>query len=296
MQGPQRPCIFYLRHVINLAKFVRYIFYIPILILLYSTCEHREPKVVLDYYVPAHSSHQLQQRLSRYYDLNNRDSLENLLLQWRNQIKPSRADFVRQNDTLENLFQIFTDLYQPFKFGNHRTENYFLGNSNCVVIQNEIKYDVVSEQEYQRLVYNSSEGYPYDTAYEFYKPARTLLNFRPQVSLGNVKCVYLTTEYKQALNDFLGLGSFNGDIIHNDTIFKRYNFISATLPIVYGHWGGYWHLETFPIIERILFAPDFEHAAVDFRYGLEETMLQYRIVKKNGHWQPENKWLKIRLE
>ncbi len=266
------------------------------LIALCAACKHREHKVVQDHYSPGYSSQQLQETLSLYYKQDSKDSVNNFLIKWHQEIMCSSKDFVNQNDTLENIFLVFTDLYKPFRFGDYNTDNYFEGKNNYIVIQNEIKYDVVSDGLYQRLIYNSSEGYPNDTAYEFYKPAHKLLNFRPQLSFDSVKCLYLTAEYKQAINDFLGLGTFKGDILNNDTILNRYNFLSPALPIFYGHWGGYWHIETFPIIERIIFDSDFEHAAVDFRYGLEETMLQYRITKIQGHWQPDNKWLKVRLE
>ena len=148
----------------------------------------------------------------------------------------------------------------------------------------------------KHLVEESKEGFPNDTAYEFYKPAKTLLNFRPLLPFKNKGYLFLTNEYKQAINNFLGLGSFQGDITRNDTIFERYKFLTPSLPIVYGSWGGYWHIETFPIIDRIIFDANFEKAAVDFRYSYENTLLQYRLTNIKGHWQPDDKWLKIRME
>ena len=252
--------------------------------------------MVPDRYIPQYSSKQLEQRIRKYYKSNSADSLMNFLIEWKNSIKPSTKEYSCQNDTLENIFLVFADLYKPFGFGNFMAINYFEGKQKFIVIQNEVNYAVVTKKEYRRLVTLSLPDFPNDTAYEFYRPTKKITNFRPQLCFDNAKYVYLTSEYREAMNFFLDLGSFKGDIIRNDTILSRYKFLTPTLPIVYGQWGGYWHLETFPIIDRIIFDDNFKHAAVDFRYSLEETVLQYRITKKYGHWTADNKWLKVRLE
>ena len=267
-----------------------------IFIILCFSCKHREYKIIPDNYIPQYSSEQLKERIGEYYKSDFTDSLMNFLLEWNTQVPSSTKEYIDQNDTLKNIFLVFADLYKPFKFGDYNAIKYFEDKNKYVVIQNEINYAVISTSEYQCLVFKSSDVYPNDTAYEFYRKTKKLLYFRPQLNFARAKCLYLTNEYKRAINDFLGLGSFNGDIIKNSPIFSRYKFLCPTLPIVYGHWGGYWHIETFPIIDRIIFDKNFKHASVDFRYSLEETVLQYRITKKAGHWRADNKWLKIRLE
>ncbi len=114
------------------------------------------------------------------------------------------------------------------------------------------------------------------------------------MAFDSIKYLYLTNEYKQAITDFLGteqkeLGE--GDIMNtaypkNETE-NRYNFLCPILPIVYGHWGGYWHIETFPIIDKIVFDNTFEHALVDFRSSVGETVIQYKISKKSGRWKSD---------
>lgn len=135
-----------------------------------------------------------------------------------------------------------------------------------------------------------NDGFPNDTAINKFNP-RTLLNFRPKIHSDSVKYLYLTKEYKKTLNDFLGTLHYDvgtGDIMNTafpkDETYNRYRFICPTLPIVQGHWGGYWHLETFPIIYSIRFNENFQQAIVSFRSSIGETVGNYIINKKNGHW------------
>jgi hypothetical protein len=272
------------------------VLYIILIFIPIASCNNRVDYVMPDSYVSKYSANQLAEKLNNFYQSNSQDSLMGLFMEWEKIVPFSSNEYIDQNDTIKNLYLIFADLYQPFKFGDYNAVNMFNGSNKFIVIQNEIKYAVISKKDYKQLVYNSTDIYPNDTAYEFYRNTKILPNFRPPVKSISEKYLFLTKEYKQAINDFLHLGTFQGDIILNNTIFNRYKFLSPTLPIVYGHWGGYWHIETFPIIERVLFESGFKHASVDFRYSLEETVLQYRISKKSDHWIADNKWLKIRLE
>jgi hypothetical protein len=48
---------------------------------------------------------------------------------------------------------------------------------------------------------------------------------------------------------------------------KRYQFIRNYIPILYGHWGGYWHLSTHPEIEYVFINNQLNHALVHYRIG-----------------------------
>ena len=59
-------------------------------------------------------------------------------------------------------------------------------------------------------------------------------------------------------------------------------FINQRFFILYGHWGGYWHLETHPEIQRITFNRDFTIAKIDYRLGYQGGEAIYLYI--NGGW------------
>jgi hypothetical protein len=259
--------------------------------------------VISDNYSPKYTSKQLQERLEKYYKENSTDSLRSFLNEWNKILTPVTNEFIQQDDAIENIYQVMIDLYKPFKFGDYQADNYFKGKNEFIIIQKDIDYAVVSSKEYQSFIKAALKGYPYDTVYEYYKTKRLNI-FRPKLSIDSVKYLYLTKEYEKALTDFLGtehheLGE--GDIMNtaypkNETA-NRYHFLCPILPIVYGHWGGYWHIETFPIIYKIVFDDFFKHAFVDFRSSVGQTVIQYELIKKDGKWKSDyNKIAKIRQE
>jgi hypothetical protein len=65
---------------------------------------------------------------------------------------------------------------------------------------------------------------------------------------------------------------------------KKFEFIRKYLYILPGHWGGYWHIETFPIVKKIIINDNFDQAIVDFRFGIGQTAIQYKLYKKRGKW------------
>ncbi|MBO5548592.1 MAG: hypothetical protein J5965_06280 [Aeriscardovia sp.] len=115
------------------------------------------------------------------------------------------------------------------------------------------------------------------------------ISFRPPVSFPNKKVVYLTTAYKQLLNNFLGnehvrLGeeSVMQVAYSKGESAKRMEYINKAVKIIYGHWGGYWQYETYPKAYNIILDSKLRHAVVNFRYGYGGG---YAILKKqNNQW------------
>ncbi|MEA4850044.1 MAG: hypothetical protein VB126_01125 [Paludibacter sp.] len=116
--------------------------------------------------------------------------------------------------------------------------------------------------------------------------------FYPQIDYFDKKAVYLTTEYQKLLEKFLGdshskLGS-NG--IMNPARSKgeskkRKTFIDNLITTFYGHWGGYWQLNTYPYINSITFDKEMKYAKVEFRMVYEGGEA---LLKKEGE-----KWIII---
>lgn len=112
--------------------------------------------------------------------------------------------------------------------------------------------------------------------------------------IDSVKYLYLTPEYEKAILDFLGFDHYDnrtGKLIENAMPLKessnRMHFINPKLPIVRGYWGKYYHLETFPIIYKIIFDRKFENAIIEFRSSFSEIVCCYPLKMDLGHWIPE---------
>ena len=115
------------------------------------------------------------------------------------------------------------------------------------------------------------------------------IEFRPQVSFPDKKIVYLTYEYEQLLNKFLGnthveLGE-NGIMqpaYSKDESRQREQFLMKAAKIFYGHWGGYWQYETYPEATSIIFDTRMQRAVVNFRFIYEGGVVY--MEKKDGEW------------
>ena len=117
----------------------------------------------------------------------------------------------------------------------------------------------------------------------------SIISFRPPVHFPNKKIVYLTPEYKQLLDGFLGhkhvdLGkeSIMQVAYSKGESKKRMEFINHAAKTFYGHWGGYWQYETYPEATSIVFDSQMQHAVVFFRFVYEggEVFLE----KQNDEW------------
>jgi len=113
----------------------------------------------------------------------------------------------------------------------------------------------------------------------------TLKNFNPNIK----DCLSLTPYYDTLLNTFSGTEmDFRNRNIMNPAMpigesHDRAEFLGQFIKIWPGHWGGYWHIETFPIVYRITFDSQLKNAVVSYRiiYESGETLLQ----KENGKWK-----------
>jgi hypothetical protein len=241
-------------------------------------------EIVSDNYTPKYTSLQLLQKLERVYKTKSVDSLNLFLSEWHNSIPASNKDYIEQNDTIKNIYQLFYDAYQPFKFANTDATNYFGNYYKYIIIQSYISYKVVSNKDFANIKHDLlSEDLQLDS----------LTNFRPQIKNTKARYLYLTKEYEAAIDSFLGHKHSNAgeeDIMNTaypeGESYNRYMFLTPTLPIVEGHWGGYWHIATFPIVYSVIFNQDFKNSLIDFRIGVGQTICRYELKKVDGVWKP----------
>lgn len=266
-----------------------YFLFISIIVLF--SCKH---DAISDIYVPKYTSRQLQNRLEKYFKINSLDSVEKFLIEWNKEIPPCVDPIINQNDITRNIYQVFNDLYKLHKFGDYDVEKYFSSKSKFIVIQNTVNYSVLSNNQYQTYLKYLSKGFPSDSALKFYKSKSKVIELRPKLSIDSIKYLYLTKEYRVAINnfllsDYLGNDSVNKmQIFYDDPkIYPKYEFLSPLLQLVHAHGGQNWFIETFPIVYEIVFDEKYQHGLVNFRAGFGRIVKNYGISKINGHWKAD---------
>lgn len=160
------------------------------------------------------------------------------------------------------------------------------------------KFDDESERkEWKELLLDKKVTNMWRPSYDklmgvFYVPETVIdsaVAFRPPVHFEGHKIVYLTEGYKRLLDSFLGgkyvpLGahSIMQPAYAKGKSRSRQAFLSKAVRILHGHWGGYWHYETFPKANCIYFNPERNRAVVLYRFAYEgwEMILE----KQDGVW------------
>ncbi len=223
--------------------------------------QEREPSEILNH-------------LNWAYEKNSLSELKNILNYW-NLENLSRKNFSKAHAIEKDIYEIYKEFYTPFdldRIGNSEWGNSIYNGVEYVIVQNYLYYDFNLD----------SEEYHYELI-------DTLWNFRPELDFGHVKVLYLSDNYAQALNEFLGtdhtpLGT--GGIMNPaqpaEESYERQQFLNKVLLIVHGHWGGYWHLETHPEVYMIRFNEDLNKARIFFRLIYEGGEAEFS--KKNGKW------------
>ena len=65
--------------------------------------------------------------------------------------------------------------------------------------------------------------------------------------------------------------------------YERQQFLGNYIKVIYGHWGGYWHLETHPEVYRISFDENMNNVIVYFRLVYEGG--KATLTKQKGKWE-----------
>jgi hypothetical protein len=126
----------------------------------------------------------------------------------------------------------------------------------------------------------------------------SLPDFRPLLQVPGKQSIYLTPALQATLTAFLGnqhtpLGQ--GGLMQPARATKqsrqRQAFLERQVPVRYGHWGGYWHLTSDPLVYNITFDQDLTYARVSFRLGysggqaiLKRTGQQWQLVVEQRTW------------
>lgn len=242
---------------------------IILLILLFSTlvCFSQEPL----------------ETLGLAYKQKSFDRLENFFDNWKN--KTPGYDYTDSLEIKRLAAELYISFYNPFnlKTIGIETNDSTFSWVKYLIIQNKLiifQMDSDSIPVIYRSVLEDSVFLARDS----------IIDFRPKVTFPNISVLYLTKDYEKVLLEFLGdkytplgYGGIMNPARARGKSLKKQRFLNELVCIIYGHWGGYWHLETHPEVLNIVFNKSKTVAKVNYRIGYRggEATFEYK----------ENEWL-----
>jgi hypothetical protein len=265
--------------------------------------------------------------LEESYKKNSAELLKQFFLNWNQEIKTITNDeLLNSNDTVNQAYQAFTAFYKPHSIGSiggSEWGNDIYSNVDFLIVQNFIKIYFTnkihfSEQELEDyMIENINKHVKTDSIREKYLTRKngkfqnitiemygpdggyysnrekvltdSIVDFRPRIDCDGKIPLYLTENYRDLLNAFLGnnhlplgAGGIMNPARSKGQSEKRQKFLSQNIKIWYGHWGGYWQLYSYPQAYSITFDKDMQYAKINFRMIYEggEAILK----NNNGEW------------
>lgn len=205
-------------------------------------------------------------------------NFEKFLDEWQAEYQPK--DVSGEDNTIKNVYQLYQQLFMPLDLSG---ETPFSSNKK---VNKNIKNVVVPGS----FVFYINDYAGENGARQVIQDKRIIKEFRPKLNFEkDVRILYLTEKYDSLLNQFLGDESteFGTPNIMNPSRAKgksanREEFVKKFFPIVQGHWGNYWHLETMPTMVFV-FNKTLDKVEVTFRAGYGGRIIDYQ--KKDGKWQ-----------
>jgi hypothetical protein len=217
--------------------------------------------------------------LLKTYNENDMDGVKKYFEEWNEESK--KLTKTKYADELEeSLYKIFKVMFHPYDMkplvrepmmgGYEKDLIEVINRTPYLVIQNQISYifnDLDDINEENLMDFIMSTRFSRDDI-------KTLGEFYPLIDEDKEKVLYLTEKYQEDLTLFLGTEDqpfgkrhIMGPAEPKGETGKRYQFIRNYIPILYGHWGGYWHLSTHPEIEYVFINNQLNHALVHYRIG-----------------------------
>jgi hypothetical protein len=230
-----------------------------------------------DSYQPGLSASQIIERLEAAYNQAHLAGFSQVFEEWNERIQSNSKDFIEQNDTIKAVFDVYREFYKPrdlLKLGKWEWGNELNSNSKYVVIENKLLFSI--DDNFEEFNWQNAKQ-------------DSIINFRPPIDLETNEVLYLTEEYSEAFRRFLGNESSEvgeGNLMNpskpEGESENRYKMIRKFIPVLQGHWGRHWHLETHPAISTIILNKSLTKSKVHFRVGYQggETLLE----KRNRAW------------
>lgn len=275
--------------------------------------------------------------LEKAYKKKSVDMLTQFFDNWTIEIKSNESAY--QNDTILEAFKVFKGFYRPTQLsllGGSEWGDSLYVNSKCFLVQTRLNkiYFVdrlfYSDNEADSLtvlkiieeygndstklklwIHYDKNGRLDDFTIKTFGPSSkyftenapvvkdSIMEFYPSIDYTDKKAVYLTKDYQNIIDRFLGSshtklgqGGIMNPARSKGASRKRKAFIDNLITTFYGHWGGYWQLNTYPYVYSITFDKEMKYAKVDYRMVYEggEALLE----KQNDKWviiHAERTWI-----
>ena len=225
---------------------------------------------------------QFEKLFENAYKKNSNDELKKILNRWNLAFQSVDLDNLN-NPAEKSIYELYKIFYKPkdlLKLGNWEWENKLNENSEFVIIQSKISYSILDLESLKNINENKRGNV---------LKKDSIINFRPQIDFDKSKILYSNINYNLALTKFLGSQSTKFGKPNIMSVSrpkkeseKRYKFIRPFIPVLHGHWGGYWQILTNPTIYALDFNRELTEAKIYFQVGYEggETYL----IKENQNW------------
>ncbi len=260
---------------------IQYVF----LIMLLSSCHNaiESNSLIKDSYSLRYSKEQLYRKLDTISTVNASAEKMNILTaflkEWHVTVPPNSDSFINQNDTIKAVYSVFNSIFNTdslFKLGDWEIKNTNKMKFQYVVLPNKIIYSVSNKDS---INLNTT-----------FRVGKNITDFRPYLTnIDTSKILYLLPEYHYAIENFLGIDTqsaqrnFNTDPMpSNGPMFERAALFKPYIQIAHAHTLGFWILETFPIIEHIMFNKNLTQAKVTYRVRYEGG--QALLSKSGNSW------------
>lgn len=203
-------------------------------------------KKVDDIYKPVHTVEQITEDLEFAYTHNEPDLIENIFSEWQNAVKPNTVEFINQNDTIAAIYNVFSAFLKSgniLKRGNLQECNELNQKFKYIVIQNVLFYSILYMNKIGELEWNNSRK-------------SMISNFRPPLETVDNNVLYLTEEYDESINAFLGweiIPAKDEIEIHSeyqDDWILKFELLKDYLPIRPNQRENCWHFETDRMLTR----------------------------------------------
>lgn len=225
----------------------------------------------------------LEKDLEYAYKNKSNESLEKIFNEWNKSLSAYYINDNYPNEEIKSVYEVYAEFYKPhdlLKLGDWEWGNELNSKSKYVLIQNRIDFKIYDSDNIEKIAEN-------ERTISFKKDS--IIDFRPKLNIENSKTLYLLPKYRKELVNFLGTQSTKFGKTNIMSVSrqkkqsaKRYGFIRPYLPILHGHWGGYWEIETSPEVFNIIFNKNLTEAKIFFSVGYQggETTL----IKENDKW------------
>lgn len=248
------------------------------------------------------SAEEIQEALVEAYQDHSRTRKDVFFRQWdARSIPVSTQEREAMDDTVRAVYDLFEAYFDPVlrahQLDLEKKWKGRLSRPRYYVIGDRLHYRTVErmlDASHRSLIWSLTRT----DSLRMLEQARedSIANFRPDVSSASHGIVYLDENYRQALRAFLGdehtpfaEGGIMSPAIAAGESEKRAAWLRSHMDVLVGHWGGHWHLETFPRIGRIDVQRDLKRAVVHFRFGYQGGRAFFE--RKDGAWSLESEAL-----